>query len=488
VKQQGAATLREEAHAVSDPTSERYGDFLSFEQVVQLQRPTSDHLVAVHKHLDELGAHNRTVTAAGDKIVVKLKDISVVSAEALPANVAAALDGVTSSVGSGLLRRDLPMRNRPAAFAPALGDSSLPSCFSDFSISAMCIRSLYGVDTLSAASHPDNLQTVVVNEDFNATDLKYYLQQQGLPDQEIVKLVNGEIGGRAQTEASLDTQFITAFGSGTPTWWFYIDGNSENPFDAWLTYMSNTSTIPLVHSLSVGAPEDEVGNTLVARMNDEMAALGSRGSTIVFASGDSGYTKTQKFGAGSPFVTAVGGVWNGELGGDNYISVDDISTGGFSSLAANAAPSYQKQAVSHYLTTSGTRPSSLDSSKRCVPDLALFDNGVDVRVNGRDVYTGGTSAAAPMLSGMLSLINDALLHANLSPLGFVNPLLYANADAFQDITQGDNNGFAAVEGYDPASGLGTFDSKTLTKLMNAALSAKQAASKKRASRTRAIVV
>jgi len=274
VKQQGAATLREEAHAVSDPTSERYGDFLSFEQVVQLQRPTSEHLAVVHKHLDELGAHDRRVTSAGDKIVVKLKDVPAVSAEALPANVAAALDGVTSSVGSGLLRRDVPMRKRPAAFAPAKGDGSLPSCLTtEYRISAKCIRSLYGVDNLSAASHPDNLQTVVVNEEFNPSDLKYYLQQQGLPDQEIVKLVNGEIGGRAQTEASLDTQFITAFGSGTPTWWFYIDGSAGNPFDAWLTYMSNTSTIPLVHSLSVGAPEDEVGNTLVARMNDEMAAL-----------------------------------------------------------------------------------------------------------------------------------------------------------------------------------------------------------------------
>jgi len=252
--------------------------------------------------------------------------------------------------------------------------------------------------------------------------------------------------------------------------------------------MSNATTIPLVHSLSVGEPENELGNALVARMNDELAALGARGATIVFASGDSGYVPIQKFGAGSPFVTAVGGVWNGEIGGDSYLSVDDISTGGFSSLDANAQGSYQKDAVAHYLTTSGSRPSSFNSSRRCVPDLALFDNGVDVRVNGMNQYTGGTSAAAPALSGMLSLINDALLNAGHSPLGFVNPLLYQNADAFQDIAKGNNNGFAAVEGYDPASGLGTFDTMTLTKLRDAALAAKEAAVQKRAARKADVMV
>jgi tripeptidyl-peptidase-1 len=264
-------------------------------------------------------------------------------------------------------------------------------------------------------------------------------------------------------------------GGGTPTWWFYIDGHADNPFDAWLVYMSNSSTIPLVHSLSVGAPENAVGEQLVSRMNDEMAALGARGSTIVFASGDSGYQPVQKFGAASPWVTSAGGVWNGELGGEDHLSVDEISTGGFSSLFANELPEYQRQAVDSYLKTSGTRPASFNSSRRCVPDVALFDNGVGIVNNGMDEYTGGTSAAAPALSGMLSLINDVLLQKGHSPLGFVNPLLYANADAFLDITKGDNKGFAAVKGYDPASGLGTLGQETLSKLLDAALAAKEAA-------------
>jgi len=72
---------------------------------------------------------------------------------------------------------------------------------------------------------------------------------------------------------------------------------------------------------------------------------------------------------------------------------------------------------------------------------------------------------------MFSLINDALLAKGLSPLGFLNPFLYANEDAFLDVTHGDNVGFAAVAGYDPASGLGTFSPTTFSTLRARALKA-----------------
>jgi len=45
-------------------------------------------------------------------------------------------------------------------------------------------------------------------------------------------------------------------------------------------------------------------------------------------------------------------------------------------------------------------------------------------------------------------------------VGFVNPVLYAHPEMFNDITLGDNpgcgtNGFEAVPGWDPVTGLGT---------------------------------
>ena len=121
--------------------------------------------------------------------------------------------------------------------------------------------------------------------------------------------------GKAGDEASLDSQYIIATGEGVPTTFVYLDGADENPFTNWLVWAANSTeaAFPMVHSLSLGAPEDEVGATIIGRMNTEMAALGARGVTVIFASGDGGYSPQLNFGAASPYVLSVGGVYNGEL-------------------------------------------------------------------------------------------------------------------------------------------------------------------------------
>ena len=84
---------------------------------------------------------------------------------------------------------------------------------------------------------------------------------------------------------------------------------------------------------------------------------------------------------------------------------------------------------------------------------------------------GGTSASAPTFAGVVALLNDLRLSKGKPALGFVNPFLYQNADAFHDLTAGDTcgnwskgcnctaggwgRGFPAVKGWDPSSGLGT---------------------------------
>ena len=50
------------------------------------------------------------------------------------------------------------------------------------------------------------------------------------------------------------------------------------------------------------------------------------------------------------------------------------------------------------------------------------------------------------------------------PLGFANPTLYGvstSSGGFQDITQGNNNGFNAAQGWDPCTGLGRPDGAKL---------------------------
>ena len=150
----------------------------------------------------------------------------------------------------------------------------------------------------------------------------------------------------------------------------YINGHVANPFASWITWASNTSQIPYVHSLSVGEPEgsfqSDVGSAAMRRMNDEFAArtaiaipnsqshhqrsllvphaplflpsklllavplsrpaspatVGARGISLVFASGDSGFVSEQKFPASSPYVTSVGGATFGAIFRAPYIEVD----------------------------------------------------------------------------------------------------------------------------------------------------------------------
>lgn len=80
-------------------------------------------------------------------------------------------------------------------------------------------------------------------------------------------------------------------------------------------------------------------------------------------------------------------------------------------------------------------------------------------------YAGGTSFVAPQLNGITALLSQSAG----SRLGLLNPALYRIAGKvgypingpFNDITYGDNLGFQAVPGYDPASGIGSINAANL---------------------------
>ena len=64
---------------------------------------------------------------------------------------------------------------------------------------------------------------------------------------------------------------------------------------------------------------------------------------------------------------------------------------------------------------------------------------LEIVVGGRTELVDGTSCSSPIFAGIVALINDELLAAGKSPLGFLNPFLYANPGAFNDITTGESD-------------------------------------------------
>lgn len=200
----------------------------------------------------------------------------------MPSSLADAIDFVAVSTPVRRTRHEQPAEVT-AKVATTPSDSDDPqACLFDRAVPP-CIRTAYGV-TGAANATSFNGQAVIVNQPFKPSDLAAFEREHKLPSQAVAHTV-GHNTGDAGDEATLDVQFIIAMGQRVPTWWVYINGHTANPFASWLLWASNTSQIPYVHSLSVGEPEgdferDNPGG-VINRMNDEMAALGARGISIL---------------------------------------------------------------------------------------------------------------------------------------------------------------------------------------------------------------
>ena len=181
-----------------------------------------------------------------------------------------------------------------------------------------------------------------------------------------------------------------------------------------------------------------------------------QGQSLLQASGDSGaYTGTIMAPADSPSLTVVGGTSLSTSGAGGPWAAESAwsgSGGGVSTVYP--IPSYQ----------AGTTMPSGGGSKtmRNIPDVALT---ADIQMylifnNGQLTAVGGTSAAAPLWAGFIALANQQAASHAKPRIGFLNPLLYtigngSNYSADLNDVRSGSNGFAAVTGYDLATGWGS---------------------------------
>jgi len=151
--------------------------------------------------------------------------------------------------------------------------------------------------------------------------------------------------------------------------------------------------------------------------------------------------------------------------------------GGFSTYVTR--PTWQEKTVNDYLTGGPNVPprSMFSSLGRAYPDIAMIGHNFPVWIAGQQYIESGTSASAPVVASMFTLINGVRLAGGRSPVGYITPTLYqlgeSNNDMFHDITSGVNNccagnngtqtccqyGFTATQGWDPVCGFGSIDFK-----------------------------
>ena len=281
----------------------------------------------------------------------------------------------------------------------------------------------------------------------------------------------------------MDVELIMGVAPGVKTeFWYFNTGYFCNDLKTWTDAILITPESPLVYSVSYCAQTDiaELGcsDAIVASIDDNFSKIAAKGITILIASGDSGSGYTNLGGmlmpgwpTSSPWVTSVGGtrfVDYPKVGGEEMATNLFGSGGGFSRRypqSPNAA--WQSDMVAAYLKGAPQLPpaGSFPPLGRGTPDVSAIGVGYPTYVGGIEKEGGGTSASAPIFASLVSLLNEARLAAKMPAMGFLNPFLYKNADAFFDVVKGNNRigrdgdpirqGYNCTKGWDPATGLGT---------------------------------
>jgi len=97
------------------------------------------------------------------------------------------------------------------------------------------------------------------------------------------------------------------------------------------------------------------------------------------------------------------------------------------------------------------------------PDFRIYADpgtGYRIRVDGKSMVFGGTSAVAPLMAG---LVARCAQKGGATPRDFISRVYTAETTAvktkvklpdFFDVTEGTNNGYTAKEGWDACTGLG----------------------------------
>lgn len=501
---------------VSTPGHPRYGQHLSRAEVARRFPPVEGAKEAVRAWLEEHGAQWSQVWESSDMVQ---SDVSVQVAEAMfattfyhfhdattgadviratapysvPAVVASKVYVIGDLVQLPGLRRPKQVAEMPATDAnQPEGDwpRSCGSSCNDSFITPAVLAAAYKLPASTPASADAVAMTMAVAEFgsyydqpplnlFKTTcDLSY--------DVKVDRQIGTNYGGNCTSlfgiltcgEAYLDIQYIKAVAPSIP---LTCVSSAQYSLLEWAQTLENLTDVPQVQSVSYG--NDEIQQTSPAFMdsvNAQFMKLGTMGISVLVASGDQGvYGRTgpgngtdgrfhPDFPASSPYVTAVGGtdfVTKSVVGPEKAWA---DSGGGFSDHFTT--PAYQLQAVAGYMTAAaGKLPEAknFNASGRGYPDVAALGGEqnaycVAADIFGFPLFTGlsGTSASTPVVAGVIARVNVGRAAKGKAAMGFLNPFLYQNAGAFNDVTAGKNNGagkegFEAVKGWDPATGLGT---------------------------------
>jgi tripeptidyl-peptidase-1 len=476
----------------STPGSPHYLEHASWQEMGDMVRPSEEAIGATIGMLASKGATDISVANHGDyiKASVPMHGLEALTEGSfaifkqtstgklltrltggvkLPAAIAEHVETFTGLHG-------FPLDAKPLVGNATVGQVVTPSV----------INKAYGIDQQTVKkSGKTNIQAIgqFQGQYVSTTDLSKFCQAyDAQADCSISKFVGANTASRPGIESMLDTEYITGIAEGVSTWVYsYPSFDFCSDLLTWAGDVAAESTHPYVVSLSYGS--QKIGfcdSTTTKRLSEDVQKLGAMGVSVVIASGDDGSGGISRqgsnngklspsFPASIPYALAVGATFfESGLSGEEMATTQFGSGGGFS--YDYDAPTYQTAAIKAYLAKNPkTGSGTYATTGRGSPDVSLLGEQFEVYTSSpsgtiEKVAVGGTSASTPSWGAIISLLNEECLSASggNKKLGFVNPLFYQNADAFNDITKGSNavgenskSGWKCTEGWDAATGLGT---------------------------------
>lgn len=269
--------------------------------------------------------------------------------------------------------------------------------------------------------------------------------------------VDTRAGGKCDdTEQTLDMTQALGMAPGLASLVVYV-GSTDT---AIISAMTTHNPLPTTIGCSWGwTPAD------ASTLDPYFQKMAAQGQTFLAASGDNSTWKATGSAAAWPaddaYVVSVGGtdLITAGAGGAWKSETAWVDSGGGISPDKVAIPAWQQ--LSGVVTSTNKGSTTLRNG----PDVSANANFTFYVCADQTTCTaneyGGTSFAAPMWAGYLALANQQLASNGESPVGFINPTVYAQnvtssyAADFHDITSGTSGSYSAVTGFDLVTGWGS---------------------------------